>query len=59
MGVLVRELFICKLLYARMINFIKRTNEMEKRLTEKRHEIVGYAVAAIFLGYMFFANVSW
>ena len=59
MGVLVRELFICKLLYARMINFIKRTNEMEKQLTEISREVVGYVVAGIFLACLFFANVSW
>ncbi len=31
---------------------------MEKQLTEKRHEIVGYAVAAIFLAHLYFSNVS-
>ena len=41
------------------INFIKRTNEMEKQLTEISREVVGYVVAGIFLACLFFANVSW
>jgi hypothetical protein len=31
---------------------------MEKQLTEISHEVVGYTIAAIFLAYLIFVNIS-